>query len=358
VTEVLRISISLVPVLAFLIGLRFLDSFKLVTPRSLVRTLAGGVVAAGICLILTRDILIGFLHIDENLLLRAIGPWVEESVKGMVVVLLFRTGRIGFMVDAAIRGFAVGAGFALIENIYYLHALGDTGLTLWFVRGLGTAVMHGAATAIFAILSRYFSERTGRNNPLVFLPGILAAWALHALFNNFILPPLATSMAMLAVAPMAFLLVYERSEKATRQWLGVGFDTDADMLEQIQEGRFEDTRVGRYLQSLQANFQAAVVGDMFCLLQVHLELSLKAKGLLLARDAGLDVPIGEETLAQLEELAFLEKAIGTTGMLAMSPILEQNLEDAWQHHLLRKQHETGTWKREDLEARIEEEGKD
>ena len=344
-TEALRIPVSLVPVIAFLLGLRFLDSYKLVTARSLVRTLAAGVVTAGICMIVNRDLLLGVLDVPLEILRRFLGPWVEESVKGLVVVYMFRTRRIGFMVDAAIRGFAVGTGFAVIENIYYLQALGDASLTLWLVRGLGTAVMHGSATAIFAILTRYFSERGGRLNPAIFLPGILAATALHALFNNFVLPPLATSMAMLAVAPVAFLLVYDRSEKATRQWLGVGFDADADMLEQIRDGSFSDTRVGHYLQSLQANFEPAVVADLFCMLQVHLELSLKAKGLLLAREAGLDVPVGEATLAKLAELAYLEEQVGPTGMLAMAPILQSNLEDTWQHHLLRKQHETGSWKK-------------
>ena len=62
-TEALRIPISLVPVVAFLIGLRFMDSFKLVTARSLVRTLVAGVIAAGICLIMNRDLLLGLLEL-------------------------------------------------------------------------------------------------------------------------------------------------------------------------------------------------------------------------------------------------------------------------------------------------------
>jgi hypothetical protein len=322
-----------------------MDSFKLVTARSLLRTIFAGVVVAGACMIINRDILLELFGMPVEILRRFVGPWIEESLKGLVVVYLFRSRRIGFMVDAAIRGFAVGTGFAVIENIYYLQALGDASLTLWFVRGLGTAIMHGSATAIFAILARYFSERRGGIDPLIFLPGLAAATGLHALFNNFVLPPLATSMAMIAVAPIAFLLVYERSEKATREWLGIGFDADADMLEQIRDGSFTDSRVGHYLQSLQANFDAATVADLFCILQVHLELSLKAKGLLLAREAGLDVPVGEDVLAQFTELNYLEDQVGPTGMLALAPVLQQNLEDTWQHHLLRKQHETGTWKK-------------
>ena len=47
------------------------------------------------------------------------------------------------MIDAAIYGFAVGAGFAFIENIYYLHSLEHHKIVVWIIRGLGTAVMHG-----------------------------------------------------------------------------------------------------------------------------------------------------------------------------------------------------------------------
>ncbi len=53
------------------------------------------------------------------------------------------------MVDAAISGFAVGAGFAVIENLTYIPALSAAGLLTAAVRGLGTAMMHGGTTAIF-----------------------------------------------------------------------------------------------------------------------------------------------------------------------------------------------------------------
>ena len=45
----------------------------------------------------------------------------RSSLKALIVVVLIRTHRIGFLVDAAILGFAVGTGFALVENLYYLR---------------------------------------------------------------------------------------------------------------------------------------------------------------------------------------------------------------------------------------------
>ena len=68
-----------------------------------------------------------------------------------------RTRRTGFLTDAAILGFAVGAGFATVENIYYLRIFPDAPWLVWAIRGLGTAVMHGGASAIFAVLRQAWS---------------------------------------------------------------------------------------------------------------------------------------------------------------------------------------------------------
>ena len=63
------------------------------------------------------------------------------------VVLLTTTKRVGFMVDAAILGFATGAGFAVAENPHYLATVGNTNLLLWIVRGFGTGVLKGLDNA-------------------------------------------------------------------------------------------------------------------------------------------------------------------------------------------------------------------
>ena len=51
---------------------------------------------------------------------RFVAPWIEELVKGLAVVGLFWFNRIGYKLDAVISGFAIGAGFSVVENIIYL----------------------------------------------------------------------------------------------------------------------------------------------------------------------------------------------------------------------------------------------
>ena len=100
-----------------------------------------------------------------------------------------RTHRIGFLVDAAILGFAVGAGFAMVENLDYLQALSDASLAVWIVRGFGTALLHGGVQSIFAVMLLSLADRRG-HGPGAVLPTLLAATVLHALFNQFVLPPI------------------------------------------------------------------------------------------------------------------------------------------------------------------------
>jgi hypothetical protein len=111
-------------------------------------------------------------------------------------------------------------------------------------------------------------------------------------------------------------------------------DRDLELLDLIASGEIRATRIGRYLDSLRGRFPGPVVGDMLCLLQIHLELGIRAKGLVLAREAGLDVPVDDRVRANLEEMRYLERSIGPTGLLAMQPFFRRSRRDLWQLHVL------------------------
>ncbi len=167
-----------------------------------------------------------------------------------------------------------------------------------------------------------------------FLPGFGVAVGIHSLFNHFILPPFATTALMLLVMPLLVIVVFDRSEKATRRWLGTGMDADIELHELIRSGQIRDDKVGVYLQSLRSRFPGAMVADMLCLLQIQLELSMQAKALLMAREAGLALPVTEEARANLQELEYLQKQIGATGRLAIAPFVKTSNRDLWQIYML------------------------
>lgn len=333
VDYLLEAPIGLLPVLVFLFALRFLDSYKLVSLRTVLWVIAAGALAA-VAAWLLNGWLYNRLLIDYRGFSRYVAPIVEEVLKAAVIVVLFRTNRIGFLVDGAIMGFAVGAGFALTENLYYLYVGGQAHIGVWIVRGFGTAIMHGGVTAIFALLSHTLTERNMRINPALYLPGLATATALHSLFNHFVLPPVVMTVAVLVVLPPLLFFAFRRSAARLHEWLELDFDADASLLEQISSGDFPATRVGRFLQNLRSRFDGPVVVDMLCYLRLYTELALRAKGVLLMREHGLDAPVGERTREKFTELQFLERSIGKTGLLAMRPFLHMTRKDLWQLNVL------------------------
>ena len=149
----INVALGLIPVFIFLAALIFLDSYKLVRLRSILTAILFGSIAAGVGALVSHW-LMQLGSVNTSTLLRYISPVVEESLKAVYLVYLIKAKKVGFMVDAALFGFAVGAGFALIESIYYLKALGTTNVLLWILRGFGTAALHGATMVIFGIISK------------------------------------------------------------------------------------------------------------------------------------------------------------------------------------------------------------
>ena len=329
------VSLAFAPVTMFLIGLRLMDSFKLVHPRTLVLALGGGALAAGAAYLVNHSLL-EFAHLDVDQLRRFVGPLVEELLKAAVLVVFLRREGVGFLVDAAIVGFAVGAGFALVENVDYLVELRDYSAALWLARGLGTAVMHGSTTAIIAVIAKALRDRNPALRVRAVIPGLATAIAVHATFNQLPFHPLLAAAVLVLVMPLLLFFVFERSEAATRSWLSSGFDGEFQMLEQILDNEVKGTPVGVYLETLHERFKPIVVADLLCLLRIHLELSLRAKGMLIGRAAGLDITPDDSVRANLVELRYLERTVGATGLLAILPLRSTSSRDLWQILLLER----------------------
>jgi hypothetical protein len=199
------------------------------------------------------------------------------------------------------------------------------------VRGFGTAIMHGGSTAIFAVASVALLGRW-----YAYLPGFALAVVLHSAFNHFFFSPLASTAGVAIVMPLLLNAVFARSETAVGDWLGRGFDADAEMLELINSGQLSDSPVGRYLHQLKDSFQGLVVADLLAYLRLYTELALRAKGVLMMRESGFEVPIDEPTREKFAELRYLEKSVGRTGLLAIQPMLHMSHKDLWQLYMLGK----------------------
>jgi len=329
--------VGLLPVASFLAALLYLDSYKLVKLNAVVAIVACGALVAGACYLVNAWTL-GVLGLDLIPFSRYVSPITEELLKGLVIVALIRAHRIGFLVDAAIFGFAVGTGFALVENVHFLEIVQDAGIGTWIVRGFGTAIMHGGATAIFAVMALAMLEQASGAGIRVraLLPGLGVAIVLHSAYNHLLTSPRVATLTTLLAVPLLLHAVFQRSEKAVGEWLGQGFDADTEMLELINSGRLSDSPVGQYLHTMKKKFRGPVVADLLCYLRLYTELALRAKGILMMRENGFEVPVDEATRAKFAELTYLETSIGKTGLLAIQPMCHMSHKDLWQLYMLGK----------------------
>jgi len=332
----MRAPIALLPVLLFLAGLVQLDGYKLVRMRMMLALVATGALAAGLSYVLNN---LAFAHFHGSFVTysRYVSPWIEESLKAALLIFLIRTRRVGLPVDAGIAGFAIGTGFAIIENLYYLAARPNNALAVQVIRGFGTAIMHGGTAAILAMITNTLYERRPGGGLHLLLPGLLAAVALHIGYNYLLVRPALATLATLLVLPFVIYLVFDHSERILRNWIEVDLESDVKRLEAISTGTFLDTPSGRYLQALRDRFKGEQLADMLCYLRVHGELAVRAKGLLLLRETGMpEPPLDAETRGRLAELGQLERAIGKTGLLALRPLMMATGKEIWQLTLLRQ----------------------
>ena len=330
---IVALVVSVLPVFLFLGALVLLDSYKLISLRAILLAVAAGAAAALVGYVVNVS-LRPALGLDLSRYSVFIAPIVEELLKAAYIVWLLRRNKVGFVVDAATYGFAVGTGFAFFENIYYLPLHPNPTIWTWIVRGFGTALMHSGSTAIFAMISRTLQNRAPAFRLSLVVPGLAVAVVLHSLYNQFLVAPLLATALILLVFPYIVMFLFQRSERETRSWIGTGFDTDQELLRVMRAGQVSDTPVGSFLKSLRASYPPEVIVDMMCLLRLRAELGIKAKGMLLMREAGFEAETDPSLPAKLEEIRYLEQSIGRTGMRALKPFVHTSTQDLWQLNLL------------------------
>ena len=328
-TTVLAVAVSILPVFLFLGVLVLIDSYKLVSLRAILLSVAAGV-AAGLA---GYGANVGLRHafdVDPARYSMYVAPVVEESLKAVFVVYLLHKSKVGFVVDAAIHGFGIGTGFAFLENLYYVQVSPGASLWTWVVRGFGTAIMHGGTTSILAMVTKALHNRLDAFRPYLLLPGLAVAVVLHSLYNHFLLNPILATALIVLVFPLLSVAVFQQSERETQAWLGTGFDTDQEMLRAVHSGQVAGTPAGKYLTTLRSSFTPEVIVDMMCLLRLRAELAIRAKGVLMMREAGFEAPPDPTVKDKFKELRYLETNIGRTGLLALHPFLHTGTRDLWQ----------------------------
>ena len=331
--SILKALISLLPVVVLVVVLFRLDSHRLLGTGFIVRMFAAGGAIAVLCGFLNA-FAIELLNVQFDRYTRFVGPLIEELLKASVIVYLFRTTRIGFLIDAGILGFTVGAGFSFVENIYYLTTVHDAHYGVWMVRGFGTAIMHGGATALFAIIAEVMTERHLKMNPMLYVPGLIVAFLLHSVFNHFPVSPILATVVTLLILPTILFLLFERNQTTIHNFLEMDFAAHRRLLGQIRHGEYSGCEAGRFLKDMKDKLAGPVAEEMIQYFCLHTELVLSAESILLAREQGVEMEVGRDIEEKLRAMHELERHIGRAGLRTLRPHLQFTAKDMWEVHLL------------------------
>ncbi|MFZ4548199.1 MAG: hypothetical protein ACOYN4_12220, partial [Bacteroidales bacterium] len=76
--------------------------------------------------------------------------------------------------------------------------------------------------------------------------------------------------------------------------------------------------------------------DMYCFISLYLELSMKAKTMMMLKENDIEIPVDPELSLKIRELKALKKSIGRGGYLAIAPVLRMNHKDLWKISMLEK----------------------
>ena len=325
---------ALLPVVIYIFVVYKIDNFALISVRNLLLQVLYGMVTALVCFGLFQ--LTGEMLADEHS--DYVNPVLEELVKGLPLLYLASRKKIVFFIDSVICGAAVGGGFSILENIFYL-LLGDgiTGIGTVLFRGLEVALIHMGCSAIVAaglmlvirLIERSRSRLGLKRSDIamsVFL--LLEAPVLHVCHNAFHFNPLMQFIFVFGTMGGLLMWTYYYDVDMIHRWLDKGLDKQLALLDSIKDGHLDDTPTGVFLESVKDAFPPEDFFDIICYVQLNVELNVAAKSRVMIRESGLerDLPLSDAEkelfMAQYTEYKILEKNLGKAARMTIAPIVK------------------------------------
>jgi RsiW-degrading membrane proteinase PrsW (M82 family) len=334
--------LALLPVLILLAVFVWLDAFELMSFREiLLLLLLGGLTALAVYPVSGR--LIDTLPIGFSGYSRFVAPWLEEASKGVAMIALFWFNRIGYKLDAVISGFAIGAGFSVVENIIYLTIFPEYGTGTWLVRGLGTAVMHGTTLAILAAIAHELAERETREaaadfsfNLLWFMPGYFVAVGLHIVFNQFPDRPMLAMMGAALFAPVAIMAIFHFGTAEAERWLAAECAAHQAQLDALKAGKWPDSPSGGKVKALAERLPPETATRIRRYWELQAWLVVQAEETMIGEAAGDASFDKDQVRAALAELQGLKRALGRSTFTALKALLPFSRNDYWEVSELRQ----------------------
>ena len=322
---------ALFPIAIYIFVVYKLDNFSLLSVKRLLSLVLCGMLAAVVCY--------GLFTLTGKFMSERVSdlvnPVLEEAVKAIPLLILAWRKKMVFFIDSVICGAAVGGGFSILENVFYL-VLGDSlGLGTTLFRGLEVALVHMGCSACIATAFMFavrLSERSKakqvvkRSDVVMATFLLIIAPVLHVLHNAYHFNPLMQFVTVLAAVAGLLIWIYQYDEEMIHSWLDSGLDTQVNLLQSIREGHLDETNTGQFLMSVKKSFPPEVFFDVICYVQLHVELSVAAKSRFMLREAELELPLEdaqkETYLSQFSEFKILEQRLGKSATMTVAPVVK------------------------------------
>lgn len=320
--------IALLPIIVYVLVVKAMDGFSLTSWGRLISGLIWGAFCCGILFFISKVIKY------ENSVL---STFLEEFLKCIPLLWAICRKRVAFFAEALIYGTAIGAGFAFLENIFYVALLPGFSLGDAILRGFGTAVLHMGCTALYAASAVTVSRvMAGKPFPLTFSAcscSIVPSFVIHYVYNLFLLPEFLQLVLVILLMTGLLIVINDIDEKLIHKWLDSCISNDISLLASIREGHLKDTSAGEYLMEMRRKFQPEDFFDICAYLGLYLEMSIAAKSRMILKEAGMDIPIRPEShqanLDKLAELKALRRHIGISGLMVLRPVINEKAVDEW-----------------------------
>lgn len=321
--------VAIVLPIVFLYLVRWLDLYASGSFKGVLLCFGWGVVAFFLSLE-TNTFFVSVTR-DYMIVVTVIGPIVEEIYKSLLLIYFVRRSDFTYFVDGAIYGFAIGIGFAVIENLFYLSSgASDQGLLVAVCRVFSSSLMHGSATALVGIGLGRQRFGHGLHRRLASSLGWVAAITLHIGFNTIASQQagiqtliLLVGIGLGGVGLVAAFIFWGLADE--RRWLRETLNLDVGVSVGESEVVQKMDNLDALLAPITESFGAQKRKEVEKFLRLQAQLGLKAKVLAMSSDPKLCEELGVQIAMMRVEVDELRRAVGVYCMSYVRMIIPMDV---------------------------------
>ena len=271
---------------------------------------------------------------DFDAMIRFVAPIIEEILKALLLIYLVRRENFTYFVDGAIYGFAVGIGFAVFENYFYLYQDEAQALSTAVGRVLSTNLMHATASAVVGSALGFSRFQRFRGRAFLLIAGLVVAMLFHMGFNNITQSDLGASLLLIYAAFIGFggtgfiAWVIRRGLNEQKEWIQESFEKIDKRVVTTNEAKAVDrlAEADEVLIPLEEVFGPETAEKMVRFLTLQAQLGIKLKSIDKLNDEYLKNASQREVDSMQAEMKTLRQEIGGQRMLALRAIFPEATE--------------------------------